>query len=570
MWEVRAGVIKMTARPVWTTAVPDWERRIVARESLIAFPPLFPDEGERALEIFKQLRVVDVAGRPTFGEIGRPWVFDYVRALFGAYDPVAGRRLITESLMSISKKNGKSTLAAGIMLTALILNWRDSGEYLILAPTVEVANNSFGPARDMIRADEELSDLMQVQDHIRTITHRNTNATLKVVAADSATVSGKKGIIVLVDELHEFGKRADAENMLREATGGLASRPEGCTIYLTTQSDQPPAGIFRKKLIYAREVRDGKVHDPAFLPVLYEFPEHMLADKAYLDFDNAYVTNPNFGASVDSEFLRRQFDIEQAAGEESLRGFLAKHLNVEIGLALRSDRWAGADYWEGATMAGLTLETLLNRCDVVDVGIDGGGLDDLLGLGVVGRDRVSGRKLHWGHAWAHPSVLERRKAEAPRFRDFAAQGDLTLVKQIGDDVTEVVEIIRRIEAAGVLDKIGVDPYGIGAILDALMGVGITEDKIVGISQGWKMAGAIKTAERWLAEGQFGHAGSEMMAWCVGNAKVEPKGNAVSITKQASGFAKIDPLMALLNAVSLMALNPESASSVYNQRGFVSV
>lgn len=114
--------------PNYTTACVDWERRIVARESLIAFPPLFPDEADAALEQFKQLRVVDVAGRPTFGEVCRPWILDYVRALFGAYDPVIGRRYITESLMSISKKNGKSTLAAGIMLTALIRNWRDSGE----------------------------------------------------------------------------------------------------------------------------------------------------------------------------------------------------------------------------------------------------------------------------------------------------------------------------------------------------------------------------------------------------------------------------------------------------------
>lgn len=51
----------------------------------------------------------------------------------------------------------------------------------------------------------------------------------------------------------------------------------------------------------------------------------------------------------------------------------------------------------------------------------------------------------------------------------------------------------------------------------------------------------------------------MMAWCVGNAKVEPKGNAILITKQASGTAKIDPLMAFFNAVQLMALNPEASA-----------
>jgi phage terminase large subunit-like protein len=52
-----------------------------------------------------------------------------------------------------------------------------------------------------------------------------------------------------------------------------------------------------------------------------------------------------------------------------------------------------------------------------------------------------------------------------------------------------------------------------------------------------------------------HGGQRLMAWCVGNAKVEPRGNAILITKQASGTAKIDPLMAMFDAVSLMALNP---------------
>ena len=49
-----------------------------------------------------------------------------------------------------------------------------------------------------------------------------------------------------------------------------------------------------------------------------------------------------------------------------------------------------------------------------------------------------------------------------------------------------------------------------------------------------------------------------MSWAVANAKVEPKGNAIIITKQASGSAKIDPLMAAFNAIALMAMNPESS------------
>jgi phage terminase large subunit-like protein len=55
-----------------------------------------------------------------------------------------------------------------------------------------------------------------------------------------------------------------------------------------------------------------------------------------------------------------------------------------------------------------------------------------------------------------------------------------------------------------------------------------------------------------------HGALALMAWCIGNAKIEPRGNAILITKQVSGSAKIDPLLALIDAVSLMMLNPASA------------
>ena len=545
--------------PVYSTACPDWMDRLKRGDSIIP-PPIYRDQAEQALAIFKELRVVDLPGKPTFGECTGQWVFDFVSAIFGGYDAETGNQLIREFFLLISKKNTKSTIAAGIMLTATILCWREDEEHLILAPTKEVADNSFKPAAGMIRADEELSALFHVQDHIRTITHRVTKACLKVVAADTDTVSGKKSGRVLVDEHWLFGKKNNAESMFMEALGGQISRNEGWVIYLTTQSDEPPSGVFKDKLQYFRDVRDGKIHDPRSLGVLYEFPDDMVANKAYMKPENFYVTNPNIGRSVSPEWLEDNLRKNKEKTDGSFQAFLAKHLNIEIGLNLRSDRWAGADYWvqNGKPEIVGTLEELIERCEVLTMGIDGGGLDDLLGAAVTGREAGTHRWLAWCKAWAHPSVLERRKSEAARFRDFARDGDLVLVQQIGDDVTEVANIAERLLLSEKMDRIGVDPHGLGGIIEALHSVGIEENQIIGISQGWKLTGSIKTTERKLAEGMLIHSGSPLMAWCVGNARIVPVGNAVTINKQASGFAKIDPLMALFNAVSLLALNPQSA------------
>jgi phage terminase large subunit-like protein len=553
---------------LWTTACPDWWRRLSARESIIP-DPLFPAEADEGLEVFRSLKIVDAPGSPTMETACAPWVLAFAGAIFGSYNSETGQRLISEYFLCIPKKNSKSTIAAAIMLTALIRNWRLEAEFIILAPTKEIADNSFKPAAAMIKHDEELSALMHVQPHMRLITHRETGATLKVVAADSDVVGGKKAVGVLIDEAWLFGKNVKAPDMIREATGGLLSRPEGFIIWLTTQSNEPPAGIFKSKLSYARGVRDGRIDDPRFLPVIYEFPPEMIKSGEARVPQNFHLVNPNMGYSVDRATLERLFMQAEIDGEAEIRGFLAKFLNIEIGLALMSDSWVGADFWEPQTMAGLSLDSLLEQCEVVEVGVDGGGLDDLLGLAVMGRVRESRTWLHWAHAYAHPSVLERRKSEAPRLMDLAAAGDLTLVKKIGDDVEHLASIVARINQAGLLDKVGLDPAGIGAVLDALADVGIEEDQIIGISQGWKLTGAIKTTERKLAEGALLHCGQALMAWACGNAKGVPSANAFLITKQASGTAKIDPLMATFNAVSLLSLNPEAKGGMddYLNNGF---
>ena len=548
----------------WSTARPDWEKRIVAKQSLMPCKPLFPEVADIALSIFNELILVDVMDSPKMGDVTLQWVLDFVQAIFGAYDPVEKKRLIREFFLLISKKNTKSTIAAGIMMTALILNDRMSAELIILAPTKEVADNSFNPIRDFIRADPELSEMLNISEHTKTVTHLGTGATLKVIAAESNAAAGKKASIILIDEIWLFGKRANAESMFREAKGGLASRPEGCVIYLSTMSDEVPCGVFKQLLDYARDIRDGIKVNKQFLPLIYEFPKWMLEAGEHLKIENFYITNPNLGASVDLDYLINEFEKVKDAGEESLRDFLAKHLNVEIGMNLRANRWAGAEYWLQQARDTITLDRLIEKSDVITLGLDGGGLDDLLGFSALGRLKGNSRIWWlWNHAWCNKTAVERRKENAPKYADYEKEGSLTIVDRVGDDIDQLALIAKKVYDSGKLDKIGLDPLGLGGLLDGLLDAGIPEDKLIAVAQGFKLMGYILTTERKLAEGNLYHAGQGLMTWCVGNARAVVKGNGMMISKQESGVGKIDPLIATFNAVALMSMNPEQVEKEYN-------
>lgn len=567
--------------PVWSTACRDWEERIVQRRSLIPFGPLFPDEAAAALAVFKSLHIVDLPGKPTFGEACDQWVFDFVSAIFGAYNHRTVRRLIRKFLLLISKKNSKSTIAAGIMVTALIRNWRFNAELLILAPTIEVAGNSFDPAAGMVRHDPELDALLDVVDHQRLIKHRTTGAELKVVAANKDVVSGTKAAFVLVDELWLFGKRANAKAMLREATGGLSSAREGFVVYLTTHSDEEPRGVFKDELDHFRGVRDGTINDPASLGVLYEYPPAMLERDDFLKPANFYVTNPNMGRSVHEDWIENELAQEQRGAGEGLQIFLAKHLNVEIGTRLSRDRWTGAEFWDAAIDRTLTVAELIRRCEVIVAGVDGGGLDDLLGLCLIGREKGSKRWLVWCHAWAWSVVWDRRKDIATKLDELVAEGSLTKCKMIGhnggpsiadddepeeltEDIRGVVEILVQVRDAGLFperEAIGLDPVGVTAIVDELATKDFTDEQFSAIGQGFKLSSAVKGSARKLAARTMRHDGSALMQWCVGNAKMEPRGTSAVAIVKATPSAKIDPLAAMFNAVMLMTRNPEAVMNV---------
>jgi phage terminase large subunit-like protein len=543
---------------VWSTAVLDWEDRIREGRSLIPDLPLFGTVADKAIRIFTRLRVPDIFGNPTYGEVCRPWVIEFVRAVFGSYDPETKRRMIREFFLLVPKKNGKSSIAAAIIVTAAILNERPEAELLLIAPTKQIADIAFKQAKGIIRLDAELTKLFHLQEHIRKLTHRVSRAEILIKAADTDAITGGKATFTLIDETHEFSKKARAHEVFLELRGALASRPDGFLLQITTQSKESPAGVFRAELETARAVRDGEIVQP-ILAVLYELPLAMAEKGGWKDPKTWGLVNPNLRASVDEAFLADQLMKAERDGPAALALLASQHFNVEVGVGLKASSWIGARYWGAAAEPeGLTLKELVERCEVAVAGVDGGGLDDLFGLAFIGREKVTKRWLHWSHAWVHPDVLDTRKEIAPRLMDFAADGDLTICSYPTQDIVEVAERIGILMDAGLLPAegaVGLDPQGVSALVDQLAGTGLEHEQMVAIGQGYRLSRPIWGLERKLKDGTFRHAGRPMMNWVLGNAKTEQRGSAVIITKEAAGRAKIDPLIATLNAVELMGRNP---------------
>src|SRR4030095_6150169 len=80
----------------WDTSCRDWEERILDGRSLVPDLPLFETEAARALRVFKRLRLPDVIGTPTLGEVCGEWAYPIVAALFGSYDRDTNIRHLSE------------------------------------------------------------------------------------------------------------------------------------------------------------------------------------------------------------------------------------------------------------------------------------------------------------------------------------------------------------------------------------------------------------------------------------------------------------------------------------------
>ena len=554
-------------------ACPDWWTKLQAGQTPMAAVPVNTERAAKALAFFNRLKLPDVPGNPQLGEACGDWFRDILVAFLASEDPETRLRLVHELLCMVPKKNSKTTYVAALGLTALYLEDAPNRQMLIVAPSQNISERCFGQAQGMIRLDPRLDAIFKVQDHLKCITRRKTGTRLNVKTFDTSIVTGEIPVLSIIDELHELGKKANAAAVMQQIRGGGITMQGGQVLMITTQSDEQPAGIWKTELEKARRIRDGKGGAaPILLPVIYEFPKDLQRDEAYWRNPKHWAPLlPNLGRSIDPARLVADYENNGQATKEAEQIWASQHLNIEIGVGINDDGWPGALFWEEAGDPSLSLEALIARSEVATLGLDGGGLDDLFGVAVIGREKGTRRWLLWNHAYAHPLVLERRKEIAGRLRDFEAEGSLTFHEHGQQHASALAAIAARLRDADLLpekDAVGFDPNNVGAVVEEMAAVGIAGPALRRIIQGPALSPALWGLEYKLENSTLSHSGAAMMAWCVGNAKVEVRGNGNMVTKQAAGRAKIDPFIATLCAAILMSWNPEASgrASVYQARG----
>ncbi len=550
--------------PLPRFACPDWWERIQAGETPMADVPLNEDRAAMALAFFNRLRLPDgEAAGQLLRDTCPQWFRDILMAFLASEDPETGARLVWECLCMVPKKSSKTTYTAALALTALYLEETPRAQMLLIAPSQNISTRSFNQAQAMIRMDPLLAKVFHIQDHKLRITRKETGAQLTVKTFDTGIVTGEIPVLTIIDELHELGRKKSGTAVMQQIRGGGITKRGGQVMMITTQSDHEPAGIWASELKKARAIRAGQGGaNPRLLPVLYEFPQELQKDESFWrDRDNWHFVLPSLGYSIDREKLEADYENNGTSSPEAEQIWMSQHLNIEIGIGLHSERWIGAEYWASRTVEGLDLDGLLARSEVVVAGGDLGGADDLASLHLLGRCAETRRWLSWTRAWCVPDVLDRRQEIAPKLRDLEAVGELVIDESPTRHVRDIADLCDKVRDAGLFPEsaaIGLDPWGVAALMDEFVERGYPAELIYGVAQGYKINGAIKGLERRLLDGTIEHGGQKIMTWVIGNAKAEARGNNVLITKARAGVGKIDPLIAMFNAAMLMDMNPEPA------------
>ncbi len=486
-----------------------------------------------------------LAGQPFMLEA---WQQAIVANLFGwVTDDEEELRRFREAFIYVARKNGKSPMAAGLLMFMLFEDGEPGAEIYGAASEYKQASLVFEHARGMVLNEPELDERAQIfKGQSKAIQLEEDFSTYRVIASGADATHGFNTHAAVVDELHT---QPDSElvDTLLTSTG---ARRNPVVIYITT-ADYARESICNEKLDYAEKVRDGIVPDPRYLPAVFRADK----DDDWTKPETWAKANPNLDVSVSGEYLERECQRAQETPRYE-NTFKRLHLNLTTEQAVR---WIPMEKWD-ACAGDLDVEALEGRpCFAA---LDLSTTTDITALGLFfPEDGNAFLPFFW---LPEDTSRDRSKRDRVEYQTWAKAG---LIELTPGNVVDQDIIRQRVNDAGErfdIQDVAVDPWNAAQLMTQLAGDGFN---VVQFRQGYaSMSPAAKELERMVVAGELRHGGNPVLRWMASNVAIEQDAAGNIKPSKKKSTERIDGIVTLVMAVGRAAMTPERQASVYEQGG----
>lgn len=514
------------------------------------------DAAEHALRFFQFLRHSKGEWAGCRFEL-EPWQQFIVGSLFG-WKRADGTRRFRVAYIEVPRKNGKSTLSAGIGLYLLVGDGEAGAEVYAAATKKDQARIVWDEAAAMVRRSPDLAKRIRVLPGKGNMHVLETRSKFEPLGADTDRMDGLNVHGAIVDELHAHRTR-DVWDVLDTATGARRQP----LIFAITTAGTDQTSVCYEQHQYAEQVLNRTIEDDNFFAFITTIDE----EDDWADPAAWAKANPNLGISAKVDDLKRKCETAKQL-PAAQNAFLRLHLNV---WTQQVTRWIDLDMWD--ENAGLVVEEKLAG-RVCFGGLDLSSVSDLTAwvmvfprendaeeLDVLARFWCPEARIHDRHnkyrqqyrVWAERGLIKATPGDAIDY-DF-------VVKQVLDDAQKFQLVDLNIDRLFQAHQVAVK------LMDEL-----GENRVVGMGQGFlSMAAPMKEFERRLLARKIHHGGNPVLRWMAANVAVkqDPAGNLKP--DKASSQGKIDGIVALVMALDrAMRHGRVTGKSVYEKRGVVAL
>lgn len=477
------------------------------------------------------------SGKPFVLEPWQEWI---IASIYGFYNKSDGSRLTQTVYIEVARKNGKTALAAGIGLNALINDDEDGAEVYFAANSKDQVKISAWPlCSNFAKAFDPKEKYLKV--YRDTINFDKTISWLKVLAADSTKLDGPNPSTFILDEYHA----AKSNSLKAVLESGQGTRDNPLEIIITTAGFDKLGPCYELRTT-ATEILNGLKEDDSFFMAIYSLDEK----DDWKDEANWIKSNPNMDVTVKSSYLRKEVRKAMNTPSDEVN-VKTKNLNMWCD---SSDVWIPDDYILACSRKVDLADFTTN--DDCFAGIDLSSTSDLTCVSfMIPKDG----KLYFKTLYYLPEEALETKKNKEQYSEWVRLGFLKLTPGNVVDYDYILDDILSVDKRLYIVKVGYDSWNATQFVINATDKGLPMEPVSQSIGNFNRP--TKEMERVILSGNVVIDNNPITRFCFRNVvmKLDHNGN----TKPSKEYRdkKIDGVISMIEAMGVCLMTPQYSNSI---------